>query len=65
MCEDTVMPWEKHLASNHLSQDTGGWPDVHCEGAENKILIIKMYCFVVATAIFCNIVSNKLKMTLY
>lgn len=32
MCEDAVMSWEKHLSSNHLSQDAGSRPDIHWEG---------------------------------
>lgn len=32
MCKDTVMSLEKHVARNHLSQDAGSWPDIHCNG---------------------------------
>lgn len=43
---DTVMSLEKHLASYHLSQDTGGWPDVHCQGVENNFNKHTHYCVI-------------------
>ena len=54
------MPWEKHTASNHLGQDTGSWPDIHCEpgGRQRENFNNENVILCHNTSIFCCI-HNK------